>query len=128
MKSVLFVCVENSCRSQLAEAFGHIHSCGNIAVYSAGSRPSGEVNPKAVATMRERGYDMSAHQSQGLSEIPDIGFDAIITMGCGDSCQSLKAKLLEDWNLPDPKYMDADEFRGVRDTIEQKVVKLLQRI
>ena len=105
MKHVVFVCVENACRSQLAEAFGHLHKAEGVEIYSAGSTPSGQVNPKAVATMAELGYDMNSHRSQGLGELPDIEFDAVITMGCGDNCPWLKGKIREDWALPDPKHL-----------------------
>ncbi len=128
MKHIVFVCVENSCRSQLAEAFGHIHKPADVEVHSSGSAPSGQVNPKAVATMVELDYDMSSHRSQGLDELPDIEFDAVITMGCGDNCPWLKSKIREDWGLPDPKHLSADEFREVRNIIEEKVVDLLNRL
>lgn len=128
MKNVLFVCVENSCRSQLAEAFGHIHKSGDICIYSAGSSPSGQVNPKAVAVMAELGYDMSAHQSQSLEEMPEIEYDAVITMGCGDNCPWVQGGIREDWGLADPKHMPVEEFRQLRSEIENRVVDLLGRL
>src|SRR5947209_1340043 len=124
-KRVLFVCVENSCRSQIAEAFARMHGKGIIEPYSAGSRPSGVVNPKAIESMREVGYDLSRHQSKTLSEIPDVQYEYAITMGCGDECPFVKAKHREDWNIPDPKHMPPEEFRAVRDFIEEKVKSLL---
>jgi protein-tyrosine-phosphatase len=108
---VVFVCVENSCRSQLAEALTNLHGRGQVEAYSAGSRPSGVVNPKAIASMRELGYDLSRHASKGLDDLPDVEFDAAITMGCGDECPFVRARLREDWGIPDPKHLDADEFR-----------------
>jgi arsenate reductase (thioredoxin) len=128
MKNILFVCVENACRSQLAEAFGHIHKSNNVAVYSAGSNPSGQVNPKAVATMAELGYDMGNHYSQSLDEIPAFDYDAVITMGCGDNCPWVKGRIREDWGLPDPKHLSEDEFRVTRDEIEERVIDLLGRL
>jgi len=125
MKKVLFVCVENSCRSQMAEAFGKIHGEGIIEVYSSGSRPSGVVNPKAIASMIEVGYDLSTHNSFGLNEIPQIEWDYAITMGCGDECPMIKAVNREDWGLPDPKHMDSGEFAKVRDIIEREVMDLI---
>jgi protein-tyrosine-phosphatase len=125
MKKVLFVCIENSCRSQIAEAFARIHGSGVIKPYSSGSRPSGTVNPKAVASMKEVGYDLSSHKSKSLSEIPDIEYDYVITMGCGDACPFVKAKHREDWGIPDPKDMDEKGFRGVRELIEEKVKELV---
>lgn len=124
-KRVLFVCVENSCRSQLAEAFAHLHGGNRIAAYSAGSRPSGQVNPKAIAAMQEWGYDLSRQQSKSLVEIPEVEYDYAITMGCGDECPLVRAHHREDWGIPDPKHMEADEFRQVRDLIEAKVKALL---
>jgi protein-tyrosine-phosphatase len=124
-KRVLFVCVENSCRSQLAEAFARIHGGDAIAAYSAGSRPSGQVNPKAIAAMQELDYDLSRHQSKSLAEIPDIEYDYAITMGCGDECPLVRAHHHDDWGIPDPKHMEPHEFRQVRDLIEAKVRDLL---
>lgn len=125
VKRLLFVCVENSNRSQMAEAFARIHGGENIEAYSAGSRPSGKINPKAVEAMREVGYDLSKHQSKSLSEIPDILYDFVATMGCGDECPFVRAQEREDWSIPDPKELPPDEFRAVRDLIEEKTVSLL---
>ena len=125
---VVFVCVENSCRSQLAEALMKLRSRGMVEAYSAGSRPSGVVHPKAIASMRELGYDLTTHPSKGLAELPAVEFDAAITMGCGDECPLVRARLREDWGIPDPKHMNADEFRKTRDLIETKVKSLLERL
>jgi len=125
MKRILFVCVENSCRSQIAEAFARLHGAGAIEPYSAGSKPSGQVNPKAIASMSEVGYDLSRHVSKSLSEIPAIEYDVAVTMGCGDACPNVSAKQREDWNIPNPKALPADEFWKVRDQIEQRVKELL---
>lgn len=122
---VVFVCVENSNRSQMAEAFARMHGGETIEAWSAGSRPSGRVNPKAVAAMREVGYDLTQHDSKGLTDLPDAPFDAAITMGCGDACPNVRARVREDWQLPDPRDMTPTEFNGVRDEIERKVVALL---
>lgn len=127
MKKVLFVCVENSCRSQMAEAFGKIHGKGIIEVYSSGSKPSGIVNPKAIASMAEVGYDLSKHSSFGLDEIPQIKWDYAITMGCGDECPMILADNREDWGLPDPKHMEPEEFAKVRDIIEREVLDLIEQ-
>jgi arsenate reductase (thioredoxin) len=124
-RRVLFVCVENSCRSQIAEAFARIHGAEKVEAYSAGSRPSGRVNLKAVAAMRELGYELDRHRSKSLAEIPDVEYDYAITMGCGDECPLVKARRREDWAIPDPKELPSDEFRGVRDLIEAKVKTLL---
>jgi len=128
MKKVLFVCVENSCRSQMAEAFGKIHGEGIIEVYSSGSRPSGIVNPKAIAAMKDVGYDLSEHGSVGLDKIPQVEYEYAITMGCGDECPMIAANNREDWALPDPKHMEPEEFAEVRDIIEAEVKSLINKI
>lgn len=128
MTRVLFVCVENSNRSQMAEAFAHLRGGADLEAYSAGSRPSGVINPKAVRFMRELGYDLAQHRSKSLEDIDGLEFDAVITMGCGDSCPWVPAKLREDWALPDPKNMDDDGYRAVRDDIAGRVEALLARL
>jgi protein-tyrosine-phosphatase len=125
---LLFVCVENSNRSQMAEAFARMHAAGRVEAFSAGSRPSGRINPKALEAMRERGYDLARHASKSLDEIPDGEYAAAITMGCGDACPMVQATLREDWQLPDPREMAPAEFRKVRDEIEARVLALLARL
>jgi protein-tyrosine-phosphatase len=128
-KSVLFVCVENSNRSQMAEAFARMHGPSTVEAYSAGSRPSGRVNPKAVEAMREVGYDLTRHRSKSLSDIPAIEYDAVIGMGCGDEgCPLVRAKRREEWDIPDPKELPPERFREVRDVIEKKVKELLRAL
>jgi len=128
MKKVLFVCIENSCRSQKAGAFARIHGSGVIEPYSSGFRPSGFVNPKAIVSMKEVGYDLSLHKSKSLSDIPDIEYDYVITMGCGDPCPFMKANHHEDWGIPDPKDMDEDGFWKIRSIIEDNVKELVRRL
>jgi arsenate reductase (thioredoxin) len=125
MKRVLFVCVENSNRSQMAEAFARIHGAGRIKAESAGSKPSGRVNPKAVEAMKALGYDLATHASKGLDEFNGQHVDVAVTMGCGDECPLVQADKRVDWKIPDPRDMAPEEFRGVRDLIEQKVKSLL---
>lgn len=120
-KRLLFVCIENANCSQMAEAFARIHGGAHIEAYSAGSRPSGQINRKAIAAMQELGYDLTRHSSKSLSDIPDVEYDFVATMGCGDACPFVRAKRREDWNIPDPKHMGPDEFRAVRDDIEERV-------
>jgi len=124
MKRILFVCIENSNRSQMAEAFAHILGGESIEALSAGSKPSGQINPKAVRFMAELGYDLTTHSSKSLDEI-DGDFDAVVTMGCGDSCPWVPARRREDWALPDPKHMDDAGYRAVRDEISNRVKTLL---
>jgi len=125
---VLFVCVENSNRSQMAEAFARIHGGVQVEALSAGSRPSGVVNPKAIEAMREKGYDLGRHRSKSTLDVGAGPFDAVVTMGCGDACPNVAARAREDWSIPDPRSMGPDEFRIVRDTIEREVVALLDRL
>ncbi|MDF2436467.1 MAG: protein tyrosine phosphatase [Bacteroidota bacterium] len=128
MKNILFVCVENSNRSQMAEAFAKIHGSYITNAYSSGSRPSGKINPKAIAAMKELNYDLTSHHSKSLDEIPMIRYDYAITMGCGDECPFIKADHREDWKLDDPKNMEPFEFNKVRDEIERRVKELIERI
>lgn len=125
MKNILFVCVENSCRSQMAEAWGRMHGDGQLHVYSSGSLPSGAVNPKAIESMSRCGYDMSRHFSKSLLDIPDIEYDLVVTMGCGDSCATVRSRNSEDWPIPDPKHMAPAQFDEVRDEIGRRVKRLI---
>lgn len=122
---VLFVCVENSCRSQMAEGFARALGRGRVDAFSAGSRPSGVVNARAIFFMDERGIDLRAQASKGLDDLPAARWDAIVTMGCGDACPSLPARRRLDWDLPDPKHLDDAGFRAVRDRIEALVKDLV---
>ena len=124
---VLFVCVENSNRSQMAEAFARMHGGPDVEVVSAGSRPSGTVNPRAIASMREKGYDLTTHRSKSLQDIPKGEYDYVITMGCGDACPWIPARERLDWDLPDPRAMSDSDFARVRDDIERRVRELLER-
>jgi arsenate reductase len=125
MKRILFVCVENSNRSQMAEAFARIHGAGHVEAFSAGSRPSGIVNAKAIAAMKAVDYDLARHSSKSLDDIPQVDYDVAVTMGCGDECPLVRARRREDWQIPDPKSMPPEEFNQVRDLIERKVKELL---
>jgi arsenate reductase (thioredoxin) len=127
-KRLLFVCIENSNRSQLAEAFARIHGGDGVEAYSAGSRPSGQISPRAVLAMEELGYDLTKHSSKSLQDIPDIEYDFVATMGCGDECPWVRARAREDWSIPDPGAMSPDEYREVRSLIESKVKDALGRL
>jgi protein-tyrosine-phosphatase len=128
MKTVLFVCVENSNRSQMAEAFARMHGGGRVDAMSAGSRPSGRINPKAIEAMKELGYELTTHASKGLEAFNGMAVDVAVTMGCGDECPLVLAARREDWQIPDPRAMSPEEFRGVRDLIRRKVVALLDSL
>jgi protein-tyrosine-phosphatase len=128
-KKILFVCIENSNRSQMAQAFATIHGGNDVEAFSAGSKPSGIINPKAIAAMKELGYDLSQHHSKSLDEVMEQApFDAVVTMGCGDACPWMPSKKFVDWQVPDPKHMERDAFNEVRNGIEQKVKDLLQTV
>ena len=105
----------------MAQAFATIYCKGEVAAYSAGSRPSGKVNPKAIAAMKELGYDLSVHTSKSLDDLPDVEFEYAVTMGCGDACPLVRAKYRLDWDIPDPRDLDEVSFREVRDLIGEKV-------
>jgi protein-tyrosine-phosphatase len=124
-KLVLFVCVENSNRSQMAEAFARMHGGDGVEACSAGSRPSGRVNPRAVEFMREVGYDLTAHTSKSLEQFNGREVAVAVTMGCGDECPLVQAVRREEWQIPDPKEMPPEQYREVRDLIERKVKQLL---
>lgn len=126
-KRVVFVCVENANRSQMAEAFARMAGGDRVEALSAGSKPSGVLNPKAVRFMGELGYDLATHRSKSLDEITG-DFDAVVTMGCGDSCPWVPARIREDWALPDPKHLDDDGYRAVRDEIGRRVRALLEAL
>lgn len=126
MKKLLFVCVENSNRSQMAQAFATIHGKDKVQAFSAGSQPSGKINPRAIVAMKAIGYDLSSHSSKSIDEFKDHRFDYVITMGCGDACPFIAATHHIDWQIPDPRHMDETEFNKIRDLIEKKVVALLK--
>jgi protein-tyrosine-phosphatase len=128
MYRVLFICTENSNRSQMAEAFARMHGAGILDPTSAGSRPSGQVNPRAIDAMRERGYDLSTHRSKSVEEVGGGRWDRVVTMGCGDACPWVAADAREDWDLPDPRDLPPRELRAVRDEIEKRVIDLVGRV
>ena len=128
MKKVLFVCVENSCRSQIAEGFAKSLGTNVIEAYSAGSRPSGKVNPTAIQVMQEIGIDISGQKSKGFLELPVKGFDYVITLGCQDICPFVPASEHIEWQISDTKDKGIDYFRKVRDEIKCEVEKLIQKV
>jgi glutathione/glutaredoxin type arsenate reductase len=127
MLKVAFVCVHNSCRSQMAEAYGKLLGQGIIEVYSAGTENYPQVKPLAVEVMEEVGLDMSKHHPKLLSDIPSE-FDILITMGCNVSCPFVPSDYMEDWGLEDPSGGPIEDFRVTRELIKSKVEKLLERI
>ena len=127
-KKILFVCVENSCRSQMSEGMARLIGSDVFEPYSSGSKPSGKVNPMAIEALKEKGIDTSKHYSKGLDELPKLEWDYVITMGCGDACPMLPAKNRLDWDLADPKNKPIEEFRKTRDDIESRLRALINDI
>jgi protein-tyrosine-phosphatase len=126
MKKILFVCIENSNRSQMAQAFVNMLGKGRVEAYSAGSKPSGNVNIKAIEAMKLLGYNLAVHSSKSLDEVKEyVPFDAVVTMGCGDACPWIPAKQHIDWQIPDPSDMEMEDFIKVRDLVKEKVSDLL---
>ena len=123
--SVVFVCVANSCRSQIAEAAARMAVGDQWEIWSAGSRPGGRVHPLAIQLMDERGYDLRAHHSKGIDALPSRQWDIVVTMGCGDACPMLRAATRVEWDIPDPVGLPVDEARRIRDELIRRVRLLL---
>lgn len=123
--SVLFVCVHNAGRSQMAAAYTRVLSGGEIEVRSAGSAPGDRVNPAAVEAMLEEGIDMSAEVPKILTVEAVQASDVCITMGCGDTCPVFPGKRYEDWVLDDPAGQGVDAVRPIRDEIRGRVAELI---
>lgn len=127
-KRVIFLCTENSNRSQMAEAFARMHGEAVVEAWSAGSKASGQVNPKAIAALAAKGFDMSAQRSKSTDDVPAGPYDAVITMGCGDQCPWIAGHHREDWGLEDPRDMDVTGYHLVRDDIERRVQSLIESL
>ena len=127
-KRVLFVCTENANRSQMAEAFARIYGPDVVEAFSAGSAPGSGVNPRAVRAMAELGYDLGAHHSKGLDEVPPGPYDCVITMGCGDACPWVPAERRADWDLADPRDLEPEAFNLIRDEIGRRVRALVEEL
>ena len=125
---VLFVCVENACRSQMAEALARGLLGDHAEIFSAGSRPGEQVNPLAIAVLREEGLSISGAAPKGIEDLPSGTFDYVVTMGCGDSCPQIAARRRIDWFIPDPKGQPIDVFRRTRDQIGAHVRMLADQI
>ena len=125
---VLFACVENSCRSQIAEALAKKISPHKFNFYSAGSKPSGIINPMAIKLLKSQGVYLTDHRSKDVSEFINIKIDYLILMGCGDQCPNIVAEERVEWDIPDPKDMEALEFLNVIEIIRGEVKKLIKTI
>jgi arsenate reductase (thioredoxin) len=125
---VLFVCVHNAGRSQMAAALLEHHAGGRVRVRSAGTEPSDEIDPNVVAAMAERGLDVAAARPRGLRDDDLRDADVVITMGCGDACPVVPATRYLDWELPDPAGRPLAQIRPIRDDIERRVLDLLREL
>jgi arsenate reductase (thioredoxin) len=125
---VLFVCVHNAGRSQMAAALLDHHAGGRVHVRSAGSTPADEINPSVVAAMEELGLDLSKAFPKPLTDGFVQGADVVVTMGCGDACPIYPGKRYLDWELPDPAGKSLEEVRPIRDEIDRRVRELLSEL
>jgi protein-tyrosine-phosphatase len=126
--SVLFVCVHNAGRSQMAAAYLTHLSRGAVEVHSAGSIPADQVNPAAIAAMAEEGIDITAETPRTLTTEAVKNSDVVITMGCGDTCPIFPGKRYEDWELDDPAGQGIDAARPIRDEIRTRIITLLDEL
>ncbi|MDO5719725.1 MAG: arsenate reductase ArsC [Actinomycetaceae bacterium] len=126
--AVMFVCVHNAGRSQMAAAYARHLSNGEVDVRSAGSAPADQLNPDVVVAMREEGIDITSHRPRILTEDDIRVSDVVITMGCGDTCPFFPGKRYEDWKFADPAVSDLDSIRGIRDGIKERVRDLLNEL
>ena len=122
---MLFVCVHNAGRSQMAAALLDHHAEGRVQVRSAGSAPADQVNPDVIAAMSELGIDVSREFPKPLTDEAVRAADAVVTMGCGDACPIYPGKRYEDWEVDDPAETDLDGVRRIRDDIDARVRQLL---
>ena len=120
LKKVLFVCVENACRSQLAEAISNHFFPHQLKAFSAGSSPSKEVNPKAIRSLKKMGV-VHAGKTKSISQAEGKEYDYIVGMGCGDACPTIPGAQILEWSIPDPKLFESKQFNKIRDMIKQKI-------
>ena len=120
VKTVLFVCVENACRSQLAEAISNHFFRGQLKAFSAGSSPGKEVNPKAIRSLNSMGINHKG-KTKSITQVEEKKYDYIVGMGCGDACPIIPGAQILEWNIPDPKLFESKEFNKVRDMIKEKI-------
>ncbi len=125
-KRIVFVCVENARRSQMAQGFAEAFGGGKIEAYSAGSSPSSQIDPLVIEVMKEKGVDLYGKRPKSLDDLPPIEMDYLVTMGCEETCPAVLAKKVIEWEIPDPKGKPIDFFRQVRDLIQNRVRDLLK--
>ena len=120
VKTVLFVCVENACRSQLAEAISNHFFSDQLKAFSAGSIPGEEVNPKAIRSLNSMGINHKG-KTKSISQVEEKKYDYIVGMGCGDACPIIPGAQILEWSIPDPKLFESKKFNRVRDMIKEKI-------
>ena len=120
VKTVLFVCVENACRSQLAEAMSNHFFFDQLKAFSAGSSPGKEVNPKAIRSLNSMGINHKG-KTKSISQVEKKKYDYIVGMGCGDACPIIPGAQILEWSIPDPKLFESKKFNKVRDMIKEKI-------
>ena len=125
---IVFVCVENARRSQMAQGFAESLGQGKVEVYSAGSHPASQIDPLIIEVMKEKGIDLSSRHPKGLNDLPSVEMDYLINMGCEETCPAVLAKKIIEWQIPDPKGKPIDEIRRIRDMLEAKVKALLEEV
>jgi len=125
---IVFVCVENARRSQMAQGFAESLGQGKVEVYSAGSRPSSRIDPLVIEVMKEKGIDLSSRHPKGLNDLPTVEMDYLVTLGCEEVCPAVLSKRIIEWAIPDPKGRPMDFYRKVRDLMEEKVKALLKEM
>ncbi len=128
MQNILFVCVENAGRSQMAEGFGNSFGCGKIKVFSAGSKPRKHVHEYAVEVMKEKRIDISNSNPKGFDVLPVARFDYVVNIGCEDECPVVPVREVLTWDIPDPKNGSVENYRKVRDIIEKKVKTMMEAL
>jgi arsenate reductase len=127
-KRIVFICVENARRSQMAEGFANAFGQGRLEVFSAGSSPSSRIDPLVIEVMKEKAIDLSGKRPKRLNDLPPVEMDYLVTMGCEETCPAILAKQVVEWQIPDPKGKPIEVFREVRDDIEDKVKTLFEEI
>jgi len=126
--NMVFVCVENARRSQMAQGFAEAFGQEKVEVYSAGSRPSQQIDPMIIEVMKEKGIHLSSKRPKSLNDLPSIEMDYLVTMGCEETCPAIPAKKIIEWEIPDPKGKSIEFYREIRDIIKDKVKTFFEEI
>ena len=125
---IVFVCVENARRSQMAQGFAESLGQGKVEIYSAGSRPSSQIDPLVIDVMKQKRIALSGKRPKGLNDLPPVEMDYLVTMGCEETCPAVLSKRVIEWDIPDPKGKPIDVYRRIRDFIEERIKALLKDV